>query len=200
MTKRIFVAINLSRELIADLARELSRIKEEVNNRNIKWVKPENIHFTLVFLGDTPEDKLQAISYKLQVAAKEFGPFGIKLKNIGVFPNLNQPRIIWIGAESKELIKIGRAAQSELKKAGLKIDEKPFKSHLTIGRIKIPDENLKEKLSRLVEKYQEKEFGQFQAKSIEIMESFLFPEGPRYKIVAKVRLEFQKNQGIFNKK
>ena len=154
----------------------------------IKWTKPENIHFTLAFLGDTPEEKLQIISDKLQVITKKFKPFDIKLVGLGFFPNFHQPRILWIGAESSDLINLAASLHQELKQTGFKIDDKPFKSHLTIARIKFIDPHLQEKLSSIVGEYKEKEFGCLETKSVEIMESVLFPSGPVYKSLEKIPL------------
>lgn len=179
------MAINIPRESIANLERELSLIRSVLGEKGIRWTKPENIHFTLAFLGETPDEKLKIINYKLQMIAKEFKPFDIKLKGMGIFPHLSRPRILWIDGESRELQKLGETFQKELKKDGFRIDDhKPFQAHLTIGRIKFADQNFKEKLSEIIDQYKEKQFGQFDAKSIEIMESKLEPEGPKYKVIS----------------
>lgn len=184
MNKRLFLAINLPHQSIANLNRELSLIRTSLGEKNIRWTKSENIHFTLAFLGDTPEEKLQIIKDKLQIIANEYNPFWIRLRGLGVFPDINRPRILWIGSQAETLEKIGHLLQTELKRAGFRIDDhKPFKAHLTIARIKFSDQKFKEKLSALREKYKEKEFGQFQAKSIEMMESTLSPAGPIYKVL-----------------
>lgn len=198
MTKRIFVAINISRELVANLECELSRIRTEIDDKGIKWVRPENIHFTLAFLGEISEVKVRDLSKSLEKIGRQFKPFMIKMIGIGVFPDLKRPRILWIGAESAELKRLAEATQKELRSVGFKIDEKPFKSHLTIARlrqgfggqarIRFPDRDFQEKPSGLIGKYQNQEFGKLEVKSIEIMESVLSPSGPVYQSLAKIPL------------
>ena len=146
---RTFIAIELSEGIRKTLAQIQSHLK--YSGADVKWVKKDNIHLTLKFLGEISEEKLQQVIATLEIVAKESSAFEISIKDIGVFPKIDYPRVIWVGldkgtAESKELAeKINEA----LSKIGFEKESRPFAVHLTIGRVRSPKnkEALKEKLT-----------------------------------------------------
>ena len=133
---RTFIALELSNPI----KHELSRLQQELtkSNADVKWVKPENIHLTLKFLGNIDETKLEQIKHILDGISSEEKPFEIHLSELGAFPNLNRPRVLWVGLDkgSSETKQIAAALETELQKIGFPKEERPFSAHLTLGRVK----------------------------------------------------------------
>jgi len=169
-TIRCFLAVEIPNELkdkIASLAKEL-------DIKGIKLVEPENIHVTLKFLGDVKEDKINNIKERLRTV--NFSNFNIKLHGVGVFPNENYIKVVWVGCESKELYilakKINEALASEFKR-------EEFTAHATIARVK-----QKVELHDFLEKHKNDSFGEFVCTNFVLKQSELSREGPKYTTLA----------------
>jgi len=137
---RTFIAIELSesmREVIAAVQKQLKK-----SDCDIKWVKPQSAHITLKFLGDTSEDKLNELKKVLKEVAEKFKPFSFAITELGVFPSLTRPNIIWIGVsdEANYMQNIAALLENELEKLGFQKENRSFKSHITIGRVKNREE------------------------------------------------------------
>jgi len=146
---RVFIAIELSPEIKDSLSTIQSHLK--YSGVDVKWVTTDNIHLTLKFLGDITEETCEKIISVLNGIGKSTRPFEIGIKDIGVFPNINYPRVIWVGlgkgaAESKAL---AQDIADGILKLGFQKEPRPFAPHLTIGRVRSPKnkEALKEKVS-----------------------------------------------------
>ncbi len=182
---RSFIAIEISssvREKIAYLQDDLKKYEERIS-----WTKPDNLHLTLKFLGDVEESQIQLVGESLTTATKGFRPFSFFVKELGAFPNLRRPRVLWLGIENPtgELSKIYSEIEQQLNELGFSKGKKRFNPHLTIGRVKsaVSDE--------FIEGF--KSAG-FEAQEIEIeqiilMRSELHPKGAIYTPLEKVRLE-----------
>jgi len=183
--KRLFIAVKTEPE--GDLIRMISSSKSLLGSERIKWVDPDNIHITLSFLGDTSEKRLGALSLILEEACKDFGMFEFKLTGLGVFKNIRDPRVIWVGIHPKDtLIKLGARISEGLRISGFQIEERTFNPHLTIGRINSLKEP--ESLKRILESYRNTEFQIVEAKEVILYESILMQSGPLYKPLGKYRL------------
>ena len=145
---RTFIAIELSEEIRSSLAQIESHLK--YSGADVKWVEKDNIHLTLKFLGEISEEKLKQVIAALEIIGKETNPFEISIKDIGAFPKIDYPRVIWVGLdkgvnESKEL---AEKIDDALSKIGFQKETRAFTAHLTIGRVKSSKnkEALKEKV------------------------------------------------------
>src|SRR3989338_2916141 len=103
---RAFIAIELSNEIRGSLAQIESHLK--YSGADVKWAEKDNIHLTLKFLGEVSEEKCEEVKAALDSVVKEMEPFELSLKDIGAFPKIDYPRVIWVGldegaAESTEL-------------------------------------------------------------------------------------------------
>ena len=183
--KRIFIALKIESGEI--LLQALSLMKSALKNEYINWTKPENIHITLAFLGDTEEKQIVAISNMLHEKCKGFGKFKLALKGTGVFRNYNDPRILWIGIElSDNLQELFYVIINGLKSVDIVNEDRPFNPHLTLGRIKkISD---KQVLESVVEQYQYTHFQTVNVSEVILYESILLPPGPVYRPIAKCLL------------
>ncbi len=134
---RAFIAVELSEQVKKEIIRVVGILKK--NGENIKWVRPENMHLTLKFLGNVKKDRIPEITRKMEEAAKGIKAFDIRVNGIGAFPDMLRARVLWAG--------IDNLGGKILELLAEKIDEKiiltengtekhVFKPHLTIGRVK----------------------------------------------------------------
>lgn len=179
---RIFIAI----ELPAEIKNALAAIQNELRTARaeIGWTKVDNIHLTLKFLGEIESAKAPAITNACIQAAASVAPFLLEVKDLGVFPNLRQPRILWAGLAGAlgELRILHQNIDRNLHHLGFEKDARAFKPHLTLGRVK-SNKNLTALISKLGAcKLPELSF---QAKEIFVMQSQLQSGGAVYTPLAK---------------
>ncbi len=146
---RSFIALELSRETRDELSSVINYLK--ISKADVKWTRPDSIHLTLKFLGNIEEDMVELISGALAEALKEGSSFKISLSRPGVFPGWSKPRVVWIGLDEgrddvKRLVSLVGSAMRSL---GFEREERDFKAHLTLGRMRSPKN--KEKLKKLFE-------------------------------------------------
>jgi 2'-5' RNA ligase len=184
MNKRLFLAINIPKDIKDQLADLLLKLQENNKNKPIKWVEPENVHLTLHFLGDTPEEKIKEIDQTLQPIVADFPTLDFQLSDsINAFPNLNLPQVIFL--EMKELndgktLKMQKQIGEALEDIGFTIDKRPFRLHLTLGRVKF-------KTEIDITNFQIHN-SEFRIKEIDLMASQLTPSGPIYSVVTNYKL------------
>jgi len=168
---RIFVAIEVSDK---DVLNSIHKIQTELNIK-AKPVELHNMHFTVQFLGEVSEQMVGKISDALN--SIEFSSFSISFASIGVFPNPNSPRVIWIGTDDgvNELEKLAEMIRSKLSHLGFSPDKK-FKPHVTMFRVKNKIEDLSSKL----EKFSSCSFGKQLVSEIKLKKSELTSTGPIY--------------------
>jgi len=184
--KRIFIALKV--EAGETLLTMISLLRSRLSGENIRWTNPENIHITISFLGDTVEKLIKDINSMLKKKCEGSGRFELFIKGCGVFRNVNDPRIIWIGIEpSEKLLSLDGIIMKGLMGLGIEIEDRPFKPHLTIGRIK--HLNDKETLKALIDKYQNLEIQNIVINEVILYESILLQSGPIYKPLTRFNLE-----------
>jgi 2'-5' RNA ligase len=183
--KRIFIALKVEAE--EPLLMMISSLKSGLSKDIIKWTSPDNIHITLAFLGDTEENMIELISSMLKEKCKGTGRFELILKGSGVFRNFSDPRIIWTGIETSEkLVHLNEIIMNGLKGLNIKLEDRPFNPHLTIGRIK--HLNDKETLRVLIEQYQNSELQIIPVPEVILYESVLLHSGAVYKPISRFNL------------
>lgn len=175
--KRLFAAIKIQPS--PEFLNLLFHLKRELHYEKIKWVSPENIHITLKFYGETPEDDIPLIEKVLQEAAVAHAPFTFRLKGLGVFGSSYRPRVIWAGIEDgKPLAELGKAVLNGSDRAGWKRDRQNFVPHLTIGRIKQLED--KRHFQEVIRKDRDVFLQEVSAEEIILYESILRSQGPEY--------------------
>jgi 2'-5' RNA ligase len=183
--KRIFIALKVAPD--KTFLGFISSLKDGLSNENIRWASPDNMHITLVFLGDTEEKKVKAIYSMLNLKCTGFGKFELLIKGSGVFRKWSDPRVIWAGIDlSDKLLQLRGLISEGLKNEGISFEDRPFKPHLTIGRIKY----LKDKilLQSLIDNYKNAEIQKIPVNEVILYESILHHSGPEYKTLLKVDL------------
>ena len=186
---RTFIAI----ELPSEIKDSLSRLQEELktSGADVKWVTPENIHLTLKFLGEIDDKKIDKIIKIIDDTAKEKNKFQIRISSLGAFPKVDFPRVIWVGVDTgdKETKEIAEGLEEKIAKIGIPKEDRPFSSHITIGRTK-------SSLNRegLVQDLKDKaELGggklNFYVTKITLFKSTLTPKGPIYEVLKATNLK-----------
>jgi 2'-5' RNA ligase len=179
---RTFIAI----EIPAEIKTALSGLQTELRRAgaDVSWTKPENIHLTLKFLGEIEEKLINEIERTCIETAAEFQPFTLDLSGAGVFPNARQPRVLWVGlaGEIEKAVEIQRRLDERLAAIGFDREEKSFRPHLTIGRVK--SNRKTRELLALTRSYQLPRLA-FEVKEIVVMKSELHPAGARYTSLAR---------------
>jgi len=175
---RVFVAIEISKEEI------LKKIQTFQKNVGIdaKPTKIDQIHFTLEFLGEIDQVKYDQVKDVMEKIS--FSSFDISLKGVGVFPNLKNPRVIWIGIDkngAEKLIFIANEVGIKLTTLGFE-KEKKFKPHLTVFRVKKKINDI----STIMKEYETVEFGVQTISKIKVKRSVLSPKGPEYSDLLEV--------------
>jgi 2'-5' RNA ligase len=178
--KRLFIAIKIDNS--TSLLRIFSEARTFLKHEKIRWIDPDNLHLTITFLGDTEEILTPKIISSMDIV-KSF-QFSMELNSIGVFKNINFPKILWFGIKSNEIMsEIKSALDRQLKSIGFILEDQEFKPHLSIGRIKnITD---KSNLEILLKKYDNYKIGIQTVNEIILYESILSSIGPTYKVIHK---------------
>ncbi len=135
-TLRTFIAVEIPENIISgirDLQQDL-----KAYGVDIRWIRPENIHLTLKFLGDVPAADIDNIFGAISGTAEGISSIPLQAKGIGVFPGVKRPRVLWVGltGQLELLTRLQKILDANLKDIGFPPEKRPFKGHLTIGRIK----------------------------------------------------------------
>lgn len=131
---RLFIALPLPEQLKAKMETELEQLRKELSFQ--KWVHPQDLHLTLVFLGDTAPEAVEGILARLREAVGKHRPFPLGLKEAGVFGQPHSPRVLWAGViGALEALKSLQAdVSSKLQTVGYVPEERPYSPHLTLAR------------------------------------------------------------------
>jgi 2'-5' RNA ligase len=192
---RTFVAVELEPELRLAIGRMQDQLKERLkadlrekaSTVRLQWVRPESIHLTVKFLGDIDEQQVESICRGLAQAVSGLPPFSLVVQEIGVFPNIRAPRVLWVGlasqpdqfAQLESLKRLAGEVDRALHGLGFPLETRPFSPHLTLARIKErPHEvgkTLSEKLMPLANP-----LGTLHVGSVALMKSDLRPSGSVY--------------------
>ncbi|RME28264.1 MAG: RNA 2',3'-cyclic phosphodiesterase [Candidatus Zixiibacteriota bacterium] len=175
---RLFIAFPLAppvKQQLAEIIADLRRFDEPV-----RWVKAENIHLTLRFLGDTDEKLLPRLKEMIISLAPRYQPVEANFSTLGAFPNLRRPRVIWVGLTDLPdyLYELTDEIEKSVRKLGFEPEHRRFKPHLTLGRVK-RDRQLRA-LPGEIERYRLSPAG-VPLDRLSLFQSTLTPDGPIYK-------------------
>ena len=134
---RAFIAIELPDELKTNLSQLLDRLRPG-QERAVKWVNPDSIHLTLKFLGNIPAEKVADVTQAISGVTARAKPCTLELQDLGAFPNLRSPRVIWvgIGGSVTAIVNLQRKIDQTLIPLGFPAETREFSPHLTLGRVR----------------------------------------------------------------
>lgn len=176
---RSFLAVDPPREILDAIAAIQDRLKKSIHG-DIRWVRPQGIHLTLKFFGAISEADIANISRIVKNTTSMFAPFSLGIKRVGVFPDVKRPRVLWLGMDGDVdlLIRLQKEVDAELQKSGFEKEDRPFRPHLTLARIKEPRGLIG--LAKILEKGEDYEAGSFSASGLNLFKSDLTPKGAIY--------------------
>lgn len=160
-------------------------------SRGISWVRSEGIHLTLKFLGDCDPDRVDAVSAGAWDVAGRFTPFDLGAEGRGIFPDVRQPRVFWIGIQgaTPNLLALAEALEARLETVGFDRESRLFHGHLTVGRVRRDTGGRElEAMARRWLEAAETSYGSFRVDRFLLMESTLKPGGAVYTAVEEYPL------------
>ena len=165
------------------------RVEEELrqSRADIKLVERENLHFTVKFLGEIPDEVVDEVDRK--VSALSIRPMKVDVRGLGAFPDARRPRVVWAGVAAPDLGTISSAGQQvidALEGVG-ESDDRGFHPHITVARVRSPRNS--DSLSAVLRDYSAKEFGRTEINSLKLKSSDLTPAGPIYRDLKEYALQ-----------
>ncbi len=179
---RLFIAVELSDALKRALADTQRALRRDLDFPALRWVAPDSIHITLKFLGDTPPSLVPAMQDALAGIAPQHAPFEIVAADLGVFPSLARPAVLWVGLTGG--VRALQAARDDVERViaplGYPTEKRPFSPHLTLARIKEPTRGEVEEVRAVVQRNAVGQLGTLAVHEISLMRSELGRGGARY--------------------
>lgn len=173
---RLFVAIEIPSGVRLAIAAFVQGFRPIATQT--KWVRPENMHITLKFLGETDSSMLNAVQSAL-ASIRSDTPITLDFRGLGFFPNEKRPRVFWIGMEpSPNLKTLAADIDQSLHKFGFPLEDRPFTPHLTLARFNTPGPS--PKLAAAAVENGARSFGSLSSREFHLIESKPKPTGAEY--------------------
>jgi len=184
---RTFVAAEIPAE-VKDRARGLID-RLQAASAKVKWVAPQHMHWTLKFLGDVDMLEIPAVCQAVKRAVEPLRPFDVEARGAGAFPDILRPRTVWVGmgAGSDAMIALHDRIDRELGTLGYREENRRFRPHLTIGRVRQSPEGIEE-LGRLVQENADFESGLSTVYEVVVFASELSSDGPTHEALCHADL------------
>jgi 2'-5' RNA ligase len=183
---RTFIAVSASAEIRRAAGKLADALRPAAGD--VKWVAPENLHWTLQFLGEIDQLEIPAICTAVTTAVKELDSFELEARGAGAFPSADRPRTLWLGAGAgaQAMVALHAAIQKKLDRLGYRGEHRRYVPHITLGRAgrKGQPRSLVRELAGLAEF----EGGSMLVDEVTVYASALGPEGPSYDPLARVPL------------
>ena len=182
---RIFIALPTSLEVQNRLALIQSELMK--SQADVKWDAPNKFHITLKFLGNVEQDKLSLLYNLMEKAILGRSAFEIVYKLVGAFPTVNNPRVVWTGAEPvKEMMDLQLEVERVCTEIGIPREERLFHPHVTLGRVRS-----RKNISHLIDAIKSITFQPigYECKEVLVMKSDLKPEGSIYTALKSFQLK-----------
>ena len=187
---RLFVAIALPEDVKESIRLMIEGLRGQ--GRTIRWIPPGNVHLTLKFLGEVAPQIVERVESILQDVVHPHPSFELTVRGSGVFPSPRQPRIVWLGLGTHPVLEeIQRELEEGLGPLGFEPEDREFRPHLTIGRIKSGRRLGAGERDSLMNNLRSLDYGSrsFRVTSIDLMESILKPTGAEYRVRASYPLK-----------
>lgn len=185
---RMFCAFELPESVRTRIHDHARRVREAVPDAAASWSRPENIHLTVKFFGNVDQAKAPLISAAAARVVKEFSPIQIEVGKTGVFPRPSRPQVLWIGVgdSSRALSEFQQRLENEFAREGFPKEDRAFRPHLTIARIRKPHN-----ANALAETHLSLEFAPVEVtlRELVLFRSELSSKGSKYTAISRHRLE-----------
>lgn len=137
---RTFIAIELPHDVRARVIEHINKLRRELPDVRASWLRQDNLHLTLKFLGDVATTRIGDISEAVAGATSAIASFELTLSGCGTFPPRGKPNVLWIGVgtQASYLLDLHELIERELATIGYPREQRRFAPHLTIARLKKP--------------------------------------------------------------
>ena len=178
---RTFIAIPVPESVFKLQSNLKNTISEKMGK--VRWVKRDQLHITLKFVGDTPEESIDDVRGAINIIADNTKPFEIFIQGTGCFPKIERPRVMWIGLNGAlgQLNQLVKNIHNSLDPIGFPKDEKEFNPHITMARARYPQKKTPDISSFLNANFDPIPF---RIEKFQFISSELFPNGPVYTILS----------------
>ena len=187
---RTFIAVELGPNVIKRAGDLIDKLR--VADATVNWVRPQQMHLTLKFLGDVPDTETPDICRVVAKAAGQFEPFEIICRGAGAFPDIHRPKTLWIGIRdgAEELKRLQAAIDDALKvELGYAREPRGFHPHLTIGRVKQAAGMGGGNLEHLLDKHKDFDADLAVIDEVVTFASFLDKKGPTHEALGRAGLD-----------
>lgn len=186
---RMFVSIQLPAAIQACAAGLIDRCRDELPSRSVRWVKPQNIHLTLRFIGNVSSRELDAIKSGMADAVCGARPFSLRVGRLGCFPHVRSPRVLWLGVQGDlEPLGILESKVTRETKAWARPEDRAFHPHLTLGRVVTRRREELEPFAAVLHNVVAPSSCPWSVEEVHLMQSELLPTGSQYSALASFPL------------
>lgn len=177
---RLFFALLLDDQTKRRIGLVQETMKRTLAGQHIAWVKQENVHITLRFLGEQDDKGVQNAIEAGDAVSCRHAPFRFVVRGAGVFPDARRARVLWVGTEEplEPLYRLAHDMERELRQRGFAPEDKPFRAHITLARIKTPVPA--QVIEKLLASLPSEPLGVVEVASVALMQSILHPNGAEY--------------------
>lgn len=187
---RLFFAVEFDDRVKDAVSRAIAGAR--IANPPWRWVARSNVHVTVKFLGETPEEHVPLLVEAVTPACAQLPPFQMELGGLGGFPNLNKPRVLFYEAiqGAGELAALARSVETALHdELSIAREDRPFRAHATVARVKRP---IPPDIAARLQKAPPVEGGSQRVEKVSLMRSELHRDGARYALVKGIALSGSK--------
>ena len=185
---RAFLAIEPPDNILQALSTLQEKLKQDIRGR-INWTKPQGQHLTLKFFGDISAEDVKNIRATVENRIASVSSLNLKIEKLGVFPDERRPRVIWCGVagDLEKLSELQKQLDSDFASIGFPIEDRSFRAHLTLGRIK--ESQGLTGISETLNKHNAFVAGVFECRELILFQSKLLPQGAVYTKFAEFKLK-----------
>lgn len=191
MKKRVFVGLEISEEAREKVSKYIQALREAYSDLRVGWEKREKLHLTLKYLGEIEDDELAKLMLAVKKTARQVSLFSPEIRETGVFPHSSKARVLWIGVKdkTKKIFVLNDVLEKECENQGFQRESRKFKAHLTVARLREPQNS-----GELVERHLSEQFEPvgFKVSEIVIFQSKLQPTGSIYSRIDSFPLKSEK--------
>lgn len=187
---RLFVATTLPASILESITAIQQRLRADIPHGVVRWVDPHGIHLTLKFLGDVPATQQPELERALDEAVGNRQPFDLVISELGCFPSVRRPRVVWVGLAGAlpELHALRDDVERIIAPLGYPTEDRPFSPHLTLGRVRREaSASQASLLGAQVMRSQQTDPRTWRVSSVSLMQSELSPGGATYTELHRVR-------------
>lgn len=187
---RAFIAVELPQEVKKELAELETQLKKN-SPSVVRWVDPNNIHITLKFLGEIPQESIDELMLAMEEGAKWVKAFNLEVSGVGAFPNMDRAQVVWVGVRGDlaQISQLQKKIEANTEQLGFPRESRGFTPHLTVGRVRSEASfNERQRLGKLLVETRFTAKNKIMVNAVNLMRSQLTSNGAIYTCLGSVKL------------